>query len=88
MEKYKIFFGYMVERLNEPSTFRGLLLLATALGAKMTPEVSNMIIENGLLIAGAVAIFTPDSWERAARNHTSISSHEPSSNVEVDDPDA
>ncbi len=91
MKKYQIFIGYMVDRLKEPSTMRGLLLLATALGAKISPEISSVIVENGLLLAGLVALFTPDSWEKAARESTNMydygNTYSSSTESPIDNPD-
>ena len=52
---------YLLERLQEPSTIRGIVLVASAVGAKFSEDLQNGIIEIGLLIAGLIAVLTPDS---------------------------
>ena len=52
--------SYLLARLQEPSTLRGGILLCTALGAKVSPEMETAIIEIGLLLVGLVAVITPD----------------------------
>ncbi len=49
---------YMRERLKEPSTWRGLILLATACGAPIAPAMSEAIILLGLALAGGVGVVT------------------------------
>ncbi|MGR9035874.1 MAG: hypothetical protein ACU83O_04705 [Gammaproteobacteria bacterium] len=36
--------NYLLERFREPSTWRGLLLIATALGMQISPELALGII--------------------------------------------
>lgn len=59
--KSKALITYLIERLQEPSTIRGIVLVASALGAKYNQELQSSIIEFGLIIAGIIAILTPDS---------------------------
>lgn len=54
-------FKYILERAKETSTWRGLVLLATAIGVTLTPEQKEAVIALGLAIAGALGAFTPDS---------------------------
>lgn len=49
--------NYTLERLAEPSTWRGLLMLGTALGVKTNPELSEPIITAGLSAVGLVNVF-------------------------------
>jgi len=49
--------NYILERLKEPSTWRGLLALATALGVKLHPEMQEAILTAGLALIGAVNVF-------------------------------
>ena len=53
-------FDYLRARLLEPSTWRGLVLISTALGAMLTPEQQEAIVTAGLLIAGLVGAAFPD----------------------------
>jgi uncharacterized membrane protein len=55
-----IFFKYVVARLKEPSTWRGLVLLATSLGITLDEEQSMAIIAAGIALAGAIGVLIPD----------------------------
>lgn len=52
--------AYVLERMKEPSTWRGLTLLLTALGVPLAPGLSDAIIAAGLGIAGLIGALTPD----------------------------
>ena len=52
--------SYILARMKEPSTWRGLTLLLTALGIPLAPGVSDAIIAAGLGIAGLIGALTPD----------------------------
>lgn len=52
--------AYVLERMKEPSTWRGLVLLLTALGIPMAPGVSDAIIAAGLGLAGLIGAVMPD----------------------------
>lgn len=47
---------YILDRLSEPSTWRGLTLLATALGVQIAPEMQEAIIAAGIAVAGLVGV--------------------------------
>jgi hypothetical protein len=51
---------YVVERLKEPSTWRGIVLLLTALGVPIAPAMADTVVSIGLAIAGFVGVATPD----------------------------
>jgi hypothetical protein len=51
---------YIKERLKEPSTWRGIILLLTAAGVPIAPAMSEAIICVGLALAGGVGVVTPD----------------------------
>jgi hypothetical protein len=46
----------VLERLSENSTWRGLLLIATALGVKLEPELQESIIVAGLGLVGLINV--------------------------------
>jgi hypothetical protein len=46
-----------LDRLSENSTWRGLILVAVALGVKIEPELQNQIIAAGLGLVGTINIF-------------------------------
>lgn len=52
--------SFILDRLQEPSTWRGIVLLATAAGAAYSPEDVESIVALGLAIAGAVGVMTRD----------------------------
>lgn len=51
---------YLLERLREPSTWRGLAVLATAAGVTLSPEQMEAIIPVGLLVSGLIGVFAPE----------------------------
>lgn len=51
---------FIVARLGEISTWKGVFLLATAAGATVHPELQNAIITIGLALVGALGVATPD----------------------------
>lgn len=50
---------YVIARMQEPSTWRGLVLIATALGATLSAEQKEAIIAAGILVAGMIGASTP-----------------------------
>ncbi len=50
---------YLLARLQEPSTWRGLVLIATALGAVLSPDQQEAIVAGGLLVAGLIGAAAP-----------------------------
>lgn len=46
----------VLKRLSENSTWRGLILLATALGLKLDPELQNQILAAGLGVIGLINV--------------------------------
>jgi len=53
--------AYLLARLKEASTWRGIALLLTAFGVQVAPEVQEAIISVGIAVAGAVGVLFPDS---------------------------
>ena len=51
---------YILARAKEPSSWRGLILLLTAIGVPVAPEMANAIVTIGLGVAGLVGVATPD----------------------------
>lgn len=47
---------YILDRLAEPSTWRGAISVATALGIKLQPDFAEAIISAGLAAMGLVNI--------------------------------
>lgn len=56
---------YLIERLKEPSTWRGLIMIATGVaGAKWSPESQETIVYVGVSLAGIVGAILPDRWDK------------------------
>ena len=51
---------YLISRALEPSTWRGLVLIASALGAALSPDQKEAIVTGGLLLAGLIGAAVPD----------------------------
>ena len=49
---------YILDRAREPSTWRGLTLLLTALGVPLAPALSVAIVSAGLAVAGLIGVVT------------------------------
>lgn len=56
--------AYLLARLQEPSTWRGLVLIATALGAVLSPDQTEAIVAGGLLLSGLIGAALPDQKSR------------------------
>jgi hypothetical protein len=56
-ETMKAFGGWLINRLSENSTYRGLILLATAIGIKLDPEQMTAITATGLALVGLINVF-------------------------------
>jgi hypothetical protein len=48
---------YIIARLFEPSTWRGLVSLATLFGLKITPDQADAVLTAGVSIYSAINIF-------------------------------
>lgn len=46
----------LLERLTENSTWRGIILLATAVGLRLEPELQAQIIAAGLALVGVINV--------------------------------
>ena len=51
---------YLLKRLREASTWRGLILVAASIGVPIAPELAEVIVAAGLGLAGLVGMLTPD----------------------------
>lgn len=52
--------SYILARAKEPSTWRGFILLLTALGVPLAPQLAEAIVTAGLGVAGLVGVVAPD----------------------------
>jgi len=53
--------SYILARAKEPSTWRGLVLLLTAVGVPVAPAMAEAIISAGLAVAGLIGVVAPDA---------------------------
>lgn len=51
---------YLINRLREPSTWRGILALLTAAGVAISPEQIEAVVTTGLALIGLIGVFTSD----------------------------
>jgi hypothetical protein len=64
---------YLLERLKEPSTWRGLFALLTAVGLKLHPEMQEAILTTGLALIGMINVFRKESDDtKPAANSTPV----------------
>lgn len=59
-ERARVLVRYMLARLQEPSTWRGIVLVATACGIGIDGEQAEAITALGLAAAGLVGAAFPD----------------------------
>jgi uncharacterized membrane protein len=52
--------AYLIQRLKEASTWRGLTALLTAIGVTISPEQTNAVVSAGLALMGLLGVFTKD----------------------------
>jgi hypothetical protein len=51
---------YLLDRLAEASTWRGLVMIAMGFGVHWSPDSQAAIISTGALVAGAIGAIIPD----------------------------
>jgi hypothetical protein len=56
----KPFFKFLVARLSEASTYRGIALVLTGLGVYVSPEAAAAVTSIGLGVTGLIGILFPD----------------------------
>ena len=52
--------NYIVDRLKEPSSWRGLVMIATAFGVTVNPDLLPSIIAVGTGLAGFIGFVSKD----------------------------
>lgn len=52
--------NYILDRVKEPSTWRGFVLLLTAIGVPVAPAMADAIVSAGLALAGLIGVFSSD----------------------------
>jgi len=51
---------YIIERLKEPSTWRGIIWLVTAVGFALSEEEKQAIATAGMTLVGLIGVFTEE----------------------------
>lgn len=62
---------YLLQRMKEPSTWRGLILVATSAGVFVSSALAEDIIAVGVGVAGILGVVLPDALDgnRAAEKN-------------------
>jgi hypothetical protein len=50
--------SYILDRVKEPSTWRGFILFLTAIGVPIAPELQTAIVSAGLGVAGLIGVIS------------------------------
>ena len=53
--------NYILDRVKEPSTWRGAILFLTAIGVPIAPAMTEAIVTAGLGLAGLIGMLTSDN---------------------------
>lgn len=53
--------NYLLSQAREPSTWRGIVLIATACGLVLSPDQKEAIVAAGLFVAGLIGAAVPDA---------------------------
>ena len=51
---------FFLDRFKEPSTWRGLVMLATGFGVALTPEQADAVVGVGIAVVGLIGVLTAD----------------------------
>ena len=52
--------SYLLARAKEPSSWRGLIFMLTAIGIPVAPQLAEAVVTVGLGLAGLVGVIAPD----------------------------
>ena len=55
--------NWAIERLKEPTTWRGMVMLLTSAGINISPELSAGIVSLGLAVAGFIGVITKEKGQ-------------------------
>ena len=58
---------WALDRLSEPSTWRGIILILTSAGVNIAPAMADAIIGAGIGICGLVGVLTADKKVEQAK---------------------
>lgn len=51
---------FIINRLSEPSTWRGMILILTSVGVNIAPMMADAIIAAGVGVCGLIGVLTSD----------------------------
>ena len=54
------FFRWLLERLQEKTTWYGLTAIVTSAGVSLDPNISKEVISTGVAIAGLISVVTKE----------------------------
>lgn len=54
------FFRWLLERLQEKTTWYGLTAIATSAGVSVDPALSKEVISTGVAVAGLISVITKE----------------------------
>ena len=55
---------YVLTRVSEPSTLRGIAMLCIGFATAVSPEKMESILIVGSIVVGLLGAITPDSWTK------------------------
>ncbi len=55
---------FLLNRLGEASTWRGLILVASAFGMQLSPDQAYAIASLGMALAGGAGMLMPDALKK------------------------
>lgn len=58
---------WILDRLDEPSTWRGAIMIVTAAGVPVNPVYAEYIIAIGMAVSGLIGVLTTD--KKATSSH-------------------
>lgn len=64
--------NWMMKRLREPSTWRGLVWLATVAGLSFRPDQAESIVTAGMALAGLLGVFLADEPQSDPRTSMEV----------------
>lgn len=62
--KFSAIVQYILARLQEASTWRGIALAVGLIGAKMEPDKMELFVMGGIAVSAIIGILIPDKRER------------------------
>ncbi len=51
---------FIINRLSEPSTWRGMILILTSVGVNIAPMMADAVIAAGVGVCGLIGVLTSD----------------------------